>query len=291
MDWYTCSKTFIKVIQEKSFAKAATKLFTNQSVVSKRVNWLESQLDTLLLTRTTRRLDLTEAGENYYNHILPLIEEWDKIKENTKQTSKIATGTLRVAIPLIAGNHDITLMVARFIKKYPQMKVTMLLRNIFSNLLETKIDVSIGGEQKAQMGVNQLPLSDGYFRRLYASPDYLDEYGEPKSLDDLKDHTCLTNSVQEDEWSFQEDSIAISGSFKSNSSDMLITAAVAGMGIIYTPEYFVKSQLEDNRLKPILTDYHSLQLPIYAYIPSGQYIPMKTQLFIDFLKEELKNIH
>ncbi|WP_019217768.1 LysR family transcriptional regulator [Legionella tunisiensis] len=88
MDWYTCSKTFINVVDCKSFSQASRTMYTTHSSISKRIAWLENQLDTQLLIRSTRRLELTEAGEKYYNKIVHLIDEWEETKKRLAEQQK-----------------------------------------------------------------------------------------------------------------------------------------------------------------------------------------------------------
>lgn len=288
MDWFTCSKTFIKVVDETSFAQAARKLYTTQSAVSKRIAWLESMLDTQLLARTTRRLDLTEAGEKYYNHVLPLIDEWEDIRRDVATTSKLAMGELRVAIPLIAGNHYISQLIPKFLKQYPEVKLVFHLRSRLHRLLENQIDVYISNDDFGAKGANASQKITGPCRRLYASPSYLAEFGEPKSLKALEQHNCLVHTAQKDKhWHFQKKSIPVDGNFRSNSADSLIKAALSGVGIVFVPETFVHEEVEKQQLQVILPQYFSDNLIFYASYPDHKFIPMKTKVFIQFLKEEL----
>lgn len=288
MDWYTCSKTFIKVVDEKGFAPAARKLYTTQSSISKRIAWLENMLDTQLLTRTTRRLDLTEAGEKYYNHVLPLIDEWEELKQDVATSTKLTTGELKIAVPTIAGNHYISQLIPNFLKQYPDIKLVMLLTSKTTNLIEDQIDIYISSEDLGKSAANTSQRITGPCRKLYASPDYLAENGEPKSLKALQKHNCLVHTAHLDNcWKFKNRRVPVYGNFRSNNADMLIKAAVSGLGIIFVPESFVQEELQHNELQELMPQYHSDNIYIYASYPAHNYTPKKTQVFIEFLKNQL----
>lgn len=288
MDWYTCSKTFIKVVDEKGFAAASRKLYTTQSSISKRIAWLENMLDNQLLTRSTRRLDLTEAGQKYYNQVLPLIDEWDELKRDMSSDAKLTKGNLTVAIPTIGGNHFISQLIPKFLKKYPEIKLTMRLTNRAVSLIEEKIDLYISPEDLGNHASNSSEQLNGPCRKLYASPDYLATHGEPTLIEELENHNCLVHTASIDNmWKFQDAQVAVNGGFRSNNTDMLIKAAVAGLGIIFVVEPFVTAEIQNNQLKVLLPQYASANLTLYASYPAHKYLPQKTQVFIDFLKKEL----
>jgi DNA-binding transcriptional LysR family regulator len=292
MDWYTCSNTFITVVDEKSFAQAARTLYTTQSAISKRIAWLEDRLDAQLLTRTTRRLDLTEVGEKYYNHVLPLLDEWKEIINSINTINKMTVGELRVAVPTIAGNQYLSQLVPKFLSLYPDIKLILLLTNKNTNLLENQIDVYISSQSLGNSTKNISQKIIGPPRKLYASPAYIEKFGEPKSLSALLEHNCLVHTAHTDNhWHFKNESIQVDGNYKSNSADSLIKAAVSSVGIIFVPETFVKDELEKKKLQVIMPQYHSDNIDIYASFPAHKYVPMKAQVFIQFLTNELYTPH
>ena len=292
MDWYTCCKTFIKVVECKSFTQAAKELHTNISSISKRISWLENQLDTKLLIRTTRRQELSSAGEHFYNRIIGIINEWDITKREILDSSNKPVGHLRVATPT-AGNYYVEDIALNFIKKYPGISVDASTGWNIIKLVEQKIDVYIGHiNVQAEKKCQTTTLYESG-RKMFASPQYLKKKGVPKSLADIQEHNCLFSSKKDSNhcWTFGDESVFIKGNFTSNNSHSLINAAIADHGVICVPEKYITKHLESKLLKPVLPQYQTEKIPLHISYPSDDYIPVKTKLFVGFLIKQWKLIN
>ncbi|WP_083852246.1 substrate binding domain-containing protein [Legionella tunisiensis] len=207
-------------------------------------------------------------------------------------TTKVATGTLRIATPVIAGNYYISEYIDLFLELHPTIKVNFHLGSKITNLIENKIDIYISNRNiNIEDKFKNLNLMESS-RKLYASPKYLEKYGTPKTLDELKQHNCLINSNQDKNfWVFENDIIRVEGNLSANNSDTLLKAALTGLGIIFTPESYVEEALNENKLKPILPQYKSNKIEVFVCYLSHKYIPMKIQAFINFLEKQWKKTH
>lgn len=289
MDWYTCSDTFVTVVNKKSFAEASRTLYTTQSSISKRIAWLEDRLGAQLLIRSTRKLQLTEEGETYYQQIIPLLNEWKALKDNISTLTKGITGEIRIAVPSNAASYYVSNTLPAFLERYPDIKFTLLLMREGHQLIENQIDVFISPQrtlvENATIAYQALA---GPRRHLYASPAYLAQHGEPKNLEDLQTHNCLLHTSHiHSGWKFQDQTLHVQGNFKSNYNEALIKAAVGGMGIIFVPDTFVIDEVQSNSLQLVLPGAQSENMTIYAYYPKRSYTPSKTRVLLDFLLEAL----
>jgi len=257
-------------------------------MISKYIAQLEESLGVALLNRTTRKISLTEAGEVYYHRSKQLLDDFSELDESTSQLGRNVKGTLRVSASIDFGGLYMVPAIEAYQQLYPEVKIMMTLHNSQVNLTEGSIDLSILVTDSLDLGVVARKIAE---TRLctYASPAYIEHYGEPLTIEKLKDHHCLynTDTPHKDYWIFKvgEEDVKIKTTwrFASNNGRALCQAAALGMGITQAPELSVATYLARGELVEILRDYRIPSLNIYATYLQRRFMPAKLTTFVDFL--------
>ncbi|MGZ5052228.1 MAG: LysR family transcriptional regulator [Methylobacter sp.] len=281
-------QVFCRIVELGSFAAVAREMNLSAMMISKYMAQLESSLGVALLNRTTRQLSMTEAGKIYYHRSKQLLEDFSALEEYTSQLGFQVKGTLKISAPIDFGGIYMVPAIDAYQRAYPDVKVLMTLHNNRVNLSEGKFDLSILVTDTLDPGVVARKIAQ---TRLctYASPGYLAEHGEPKSLDELGAHRCLhyTDTPHRDFWVFndngEEVKLKANWHFASNNGRALCQAAALGMGITQAPELSVMNFLDEGKLIEILPKYRISPLKIYATYLQRRFLPTKLATFVDFL--------
>ena len=287
MDWLESVRTYVRVVEQGSFHSAASSLNITTSALSKRINWLENQLNIQLMRRTTRSLSLTEAGENFYQKARYQLIEWQSLIDETRTIDSSPYGKLIIGATVAVGAKILMPYLDCFLAKYPNMKVKLITTSP-GQIPELQLDVFISRkvEQINTLSHKALPLSNDQ-QRFYASPVYLEKYGTPTNIDDLKQHNLLVWGEHEEKRLTLSNgqTLVMDGNFSTSNPETLFESVKRGMGIVLTPENLAKESAEKGEIIPILPDIHGEGLSLYAYYPYLQQTHTRTQLFIDFLKQ------
>src|SRR5690606_34954557 len=267
MDRITSMRVFVRAALDGSLSAAARHLGMSPAMATKHVNALEARLGVKLFHRTTRRLSLTEAGSNYLEacqRILPEIEEAEA--EAASQRIK-ATGLLRMNVPLSFGTRFIAPLIPAFSHLHPEVRVELGLSDTHVDLIEGSWDLAIRIGRLADSPLQTRQLGDSCMK-VCAAPDYLDQRGLPRTVNDLAQHNCLSYTLSamqsSSHWAFGVEGelrVAVSGDLLANNGDALLTAAVAGQGIIYQPHFIVGTALKQGQLVVKLGGIHVLYPP------------------------------
>ncbi|QDF75038.1 MULTISPECIES: LysR family transcriptional regulator [Shewanella] len=289
MDRIDTMKAFTAVVQEGSFTKAADRLGLSSQLVSKYVSQLEEHLKVRLLNRTTRRVNVTEAGRAYFERcqqVLIDIEEMDNALTNLSET---ASGLLKVSAPMSFGIHHLPSALVKFQQQHPDVKLDITLTDKKVDLLEDGVDVALR--------IGQLSNSSLIAKKLTpiklvvcASPAYLAERGEPKTSADLVHHNYLHFSYSDLGAAFGRfgehfSALKIPSDFACNNGDMLVEAAIAGRGIVVQPTFLVSKAFRRGQLKAILTDYAPEPFGLYAVYVHRKFLASKVRCFVDALSQ------
>ncbi|MGO3797950.1 MAG: LysR family transcriptional regulator [Vibrio casei] len=294
MDWMESVRTYIKVVDEGSFNQAARKLNTTSSAVSKRIHFLEQRIGVQLLKRTTRSLSQTEAGALFYQRGKAQLEQWQSLVDETRSVNQAPTGMLRVGATLALGSKFFMRYVDDFLRQYPQIKV-QLITTMPGQLPELSFDIYIGREIENldTLSFRAAPLVD-YQSGFYASPIYLKEHGEPKTVDDLALHNMLIwgekveREVRLSTLGERSKKVRFTGNFSTTNPEALFHSATRGMGIILSNQVMLQEEIQRGELVRVLPDVTSEHTRVYAYYPKLDYEHTRTQLFVDYLKQRLK---
>jgi len=284
-------RSFVAVIESGSFVRAAEQMDASTAAISRRIAALEQALGSQLINRTTRRLDITEAGRRFYEDVLNIIELLGEAEERVRAGREAATGLMRVAAPLSFGIERIAPVLPAFMRRHPDLKVQLLLEDRYTDLHGEAIDVAvrIGGSLRDS---SLIATRIGPISRIFcAAPDYLAGNGEPTTPEEVKQHCCLHYSLLSlrDEWGFlfkdPGETVDIKSSLSANNAEVLKRCAIEGMGITLLPRFVVEDALSDGRLRQVMASYTPTPSALYAVRPSRRFVPARVRLFIDFLRE------
>ena len=285
-------EAFFSVVEANGFGAAARRLDTTPASVSRRVKSLEQRLGVRLLQRTTRKLSMTEAGERYYREGRRLLHELDDLEQALADSALELRGELRIIAPMSFGQRRVAPLVARFAARHGQLRVSLILDDRETDLIDEAADLAIRIGYPADSSLIARAIAP-VPRHACASPGYLERRGRPESPEDLLHHDCLHYNLipEREEWTFLgeegEQTLAIKGSFCSNNGDVLAEAAMQGLGITLLPNFIVEEGLADGRLVKVLEEYERAPLTLYALYPSRRHLPVKTRSFLEYLQEEL----
>jgi DNA-binding transcriptional LysR family regulator len=283
-------RAIVAVIDNGGFAKAARRLRISRSIVSRRIAHLEADLGTLLLNRTTRGINPTEAGLEFKARGERILKELSEARDAVARQQGEIVGRLRVALPLAFGIRYITPLLAKLSTDNPRLEIDAAYSDRRVDLLNERFDAAV------RLGA--LKDSTLVSRRIapirivvVASPAYLARHRAPVAPGNLSEHECLiyTGRPERSPWLFQVGrrriSILPEGRFHADNGEGLLQAAEAGLGIAALPSYLTADGIEAGRLVPLLTAFPILQEGFYVVRPSGAYVPAKVRALIDLLVE------
>lgn len=289
MDQLTALNVFKRVVEFQSFSAAARDIGLSNAAVSKNVSELEKHLGVRLLTRTTRRVSVTEAGERYYQRCVRILDDLDEAGVEAAGLTSKPSGTLKVVAPLSLGLAHLSPALSHYLKQFPDVALELDLNMSISDLTNKDFDVAIraGGTLSDSSLISRTLAPMNLV--LCAAPDYLAEHGTPTSPEDLAAHNCVLNSQYSAarEWVFTQNgkqkSVAVTGRFKANGSIAMTDVLVQGVGIGLMPQFLINDELSAGRLIPLFEDWATNPLSIFATYHHRQYVPAKVRSFIDFL--------
>ena len=284
-------ETFAAVIEKGSFTGAADALGISKSVVSKQVSMLEKNLGVQLLQRTTRRLHLTEAGEVFASFSQRIMLEAREAEQSVLPLQHEPKGRLRISAPESLAMSLLPDVLLRFQKRFPELELDVHVSGRLVDLVEEGIDVAlrVGALEDSSL-IARLIMRCGF--HACASPDYLENHGTPDHPGELQKHNCLiyTQGRQSDSWPFRRANgntihIKVEGNLRSDTGNLLMSAALNGNGIFIGPTYMVAGAIEDGTLTTVLGDYAPAASGLYAVYPYSKLVSTKVRAFIDFLVE------
>ncbi|ELQ6264681.1 LysR family transcriptional regulator [Cronobacter malonaticus] len=284
---------FVAVVESGSFSRAAEQLNLANSAVSRAVKKLEMKLGVSLLNRTTRQLSLTEEGERYFRRIQQVLQEMAAAETELMESRQTPRGLLRIdaATPVIL--HLLMPMIKPFRERYPDVTLSLVSSETFINLIERKVDVAIRAGTLTDSSLRARPLFTSY-RKIVAAPDYLERYGVPATICDLKDHVCLgfTEPVSLNTWPVAcEDGqlLEITPGMTSNSGETLKQLCLTGNGIACLSDFMIDKEIEQGELVELLAEYRlPVEMPFSAVYYSDRAVSTRIRTFIDFLSEWIK---
>ncbi len=279
---------FVEVVKAKGFRSAAEVLGIPNSTLSRRIGELEKSIGLRLLHRTTRRIELTEAGKIYFERCKRIVDEARLAHEQLGELLAQPSGVLRASFPVDFAVTYLAPLVAEFAKLYPSITFDFDLAPRRVNLVSEPYDVAIrmGESESSQLIARMLTTLTPH---LYASPGYLQQRDAPTKPAELAQHECF-NILRAGDWTLHAGkktaTVPVSGRFTLNSVGMLRRLATLDMGIILQPEEIVADELASGKLRRIMPEWHGTPQPVYA-MTETRLLPAKTQRFIEFLSERL----
>jgi DNA-binding transcriptional LysR family regulator len=281
---------FVTVAKSASFSEAARELGFSPSAVSKRIARLEARLGVSLLSRTTRKVQLTEAGEEYFERCsggLSTIAEADEV---IARSGEMPQGMLRVRVPQAFGRLHIAPHIPAFLAKHQQISVDLRFGRLTGDQMEERIDVVIASSDPPNINLAVKKLAP-FTRVTCAAPSYLARAGKPASVRDLSNHNCLMftgSDSLENEWVLRGrgtiQRVRVAGRYRTNDAEAMHSAVLSGLGIAHLPTFLVGPDLSSGRLVPIFRDVNNSQsASMNVYFPPAKSSLPKIRVFVDFL--------
>ncbi len=281
-------KTFVAVVEERSFTGAASRLGVAKSVCSRRISELETDLSTQLVNRTTRSVVPTQAGLRYYQNCLDILDKLKAANQLAKNETSHVAGRLKLSLPMDYCQIVLLPKLENFAKTYPEVQLMLELSDAYVDLVSGGFDAAVRVGMLGDSGLYARKI--GQTRSICcASPAYLAKHGTPKSVDDLPDHQCLrySNLSSGSEWVFYKDGTEIrkrvQGRFSANNGIYHKSLALSGHGIVVLPDFIAQDAVETGDLIPILTDYDPIISGIHVVYPEKKNMRAVLRAFIEHL--------
>lgn len=291
MENLTDIAVFVAVVKAASFTHAAEDLGLSRAVVSKYITRLEKQLGVRLINRTTRRLNLTEAGEHFFRQSESALRQMENAVADIHALQKTPKGVLRISAPISFGVIHLAPLIPTLRQNYPDLKIDLTLYDQQIDVVESGIDVTIR--------IADMPDSALIARRiapcrytLCAAPDYFAKNGYPNTPEDLQYHSCLVfqHWSTPQQWHFQNKekqfvNVCVGNEISCNNSLALREMLLAGAGITVAPTFLIGNEIANGRLECVMNNYSIKPLTIYAVYPHRQYLAAKVHAFLELLRK------
>lgn len=287
---------FLEVAKEKSFTKAAATLGTSQPTLSHTIRKLEARLGVRLLTRTTRSVATTEAGERLLQSLAPRFEEIEADLAALVAFREKPSGTVRLTLSDHALQTTVWPKLAQVLADYPDIRVELYSDNGMRNIVEDRFDAGVRLGESVDKDMIAVRIGPDWRLRAVASPDYFVTHDIPATPQDLVRHVCI-NMRQATLggfylWEFEKDGrelrVRVDGQLSFNSSIAQIDAAFHGYGIAYVPEDIVEEHLATGRLQAVLDDWSQPFTGYHLYYPSRRQMSPAMTVIVDALRHRNK---
>ncbi len=297
MDRWTELELFVQVAETGSLSRAAEALDLSNAAASRHLQALEDRLGARLVERNTRRLYLTDTGQEFFSRAKTVLADLKDAEDAVNAATLNPTGTLRITASLSFAMHHVAPLLREYTQRYPNVSVHVEAANRYLDIIDNNIDVAIRTrefEPDSNITIRRL----GQTRRiLAAAPRYLAKHGRPKTLEDLAQHKLLiyTHANNPNELRFTRDgqttTLSVKGLLESNDGQILRAAALDGMGILVQPTYILYDDMVAGRLVPVLDDWDLPRLTVNLAYPSRKHLSAKVRTFIDFMAEHFAKMN
>ncbi|MEO7400991.1 MAG: LysR substrate-binding domain-containing protein [Polaromonas sp.] len=289
MDTLDLIRTFREVATRGGFSRAARTLDASRANVSKHVAELETRLGVRLLNRSTRTVSLTDAGSLLLERSTPLLEMMALTRDELQHRGQEPSGRLRMTAPQGIGSIELPALLADFMKRYPEVYISLDLSNHLLDMVEEGLDLAlrVGFTPNDNLIVRKLRRIDLV---VCATPAYWQQRGVPGHPDDLATHDVLTLSLAglRPEWRFKVNgkphSVALRSRMDASDPVPLLHLALHGMGVVRLPRGLVKSHLDSGALQTVLDDYHPDDLWLYAAYTQRRHNSAALKALLAFLE-------
>ncbi|CAG0906046.1 unnamed protein product [Cyprideis torosa] len=292
MDRFHAVKAFTLVVETGSFTGAARKLGVSPPAISKLIAQLEDSLGVRLLERTTRKVNPTAAGDAYYERCRRIINELEDAEQMLHEQAQEPSGVLRVNGPVSFGSRYLGKVAADYYRLNPKIEIVLSLTDRYIDPVTSGSDLLIRVTTATDPSVvsHRLAESRGL---LCASPGYLAEHGEPKTMADLRDHMVIRypdNTSSSSRWSMcteSNETVIVKGPICADNGDVVLDVAKQDLGICFLPSFIVRDSLIDGSLVQVLKN--ACAPPVFeirAVYPSERHLPTKTRHFVEFLQKQ-----
>jgi DNA-binding transcriptional LysR family regulator len=291
MDYLRSMRSFVSVAQSRSFAMAAERLGVTPSLISKQVAELERRLGVKLLLRTTRKVEITDIGQRYYDSCIQILDDVEGAEDAARALQKNPSGSVTLRAPHSLAVLYLPALISQFSKEYRDVQVTIIVDEYPAQSITAierghDLALHLGPVLPGSLSVRELAAVEWH---PYASRAYLEQHGTPARPSDLAQHNCLVHleMASDQRWKFESSegliSVKVNGSFASNSSLMLRDAVAAGTGLAMLPSFCFSKAVSVESLIRLLPGYKSPNRNLSVVYTRDRRIPRRVRIFIDFM--------
>jgi DNA-binding transcriptional LysR family regulator len=285
-------QAFVAVGREKSFTKAAAKLGVSQSALSQTIRQLEERLGVRLLTRTTRSVSPTEAGERLLQTVAPRFEEIDAELRAVRELRGKPAGTIRITATEYATDTVLLPKLAKLLREYPDIHVEIIVDYGLRDIVAERYDAGVRSGEQVARDMIAVRISPDVRMAVVGTPSYFKTRSEPKKPQDLMGHNCINLRLPTHgnvyAWEFEKGSrelkARVEGQLTFNGTAQLLNAALAGFGLAYVPEGMVQEHIAKGRLKRVLADWCPPYSGYHLFYPSRRQSSAAFALLVDALR-------
>lgn len=289
--------TFIAVVDAGGFRDAARATGASASGLSDAMRRLEGRLGIRLLNRTTRSVTPTEAGRQLYDRLRPALGEVSLAVDAVNNLRDRPVGTLRLNVPANVARTVLAPIIIPFLKAYPEIRMEVTAEDSFVDMVGGGYDAGIRYDERLEQDMIALPIGPRTQRILIAgSPAYFAEHGRPEHPRDLIAHKCVRGRFAGGRlasWEFEKDGEVVlvnpDGPLISqpgSASDLLVQTAVGGLGLVGIFEDWMRAELDEGALEPVLVDWCPRFSGPFLYYAGRRYLPAPLRVFVDFVKQQ-----
>lgn len=292
MDRFQAMQIFVRVVDANSFTRAAEHLGVPRSTITTTIQKLERLLQVRLLNRTTRRISLTPDGAAYYSRCLQILADIEEAEASFRDVTRGPKGRLRVDVPPSIGRLILLPALCDFHTRYPDIELAIGMSDRPVDMVQEAVDcvVRVGALQDSSLVAKRI----GTFESVTcAAPEYLERYGVPKTIDDVRKHRVVhyfsSRTGRNIDWSFMVDGqtseIAMKGPVAVNDAEAYVTCGLKGFGLIQPAYYMVQPHLESGDLIEILSEYTPASMPISLVYLHRRHLAPQVRVFVDWISE------
>jgi DNA-binding transcriptional LysR family regulator len=283
---------FLAVGRERSFTKAAAKLGVSQSALSHTIRELEARMGVRLLTRTTRSVSPTEAGERLLQTVGPRFEEIDAELAAISELREKPAGTIRLTATEYAADAILLPKLSKLLREYPDIKVEIIIDYGLTDIVAQRYDAGVRSGEQVAKDMIAVRIAPDMRMAVVGAPSYFRKQSEPEKPQDLIGHNCINLRLPthgslyawEFEKSGRELKVRVEGQLTFNATAQMLHAALAGLGLAYVPEGLVQAQIAKGRLKRVLTDWCPPFTGYHLFYPSRRQSSAAFALLVDALR-------
>jgi DNA-binding transcriptional LysR family regulator len=293
VDRLDAMSVLLAAVEAGSLSKASKSLRLPLATVSRKVSELETHLNTTLLIRSAKGLDLTPAGRSYVSAAKSILEQLNEAERAASGEYTEPRGDLVVTAPIMFGRLNVLPVVTRFLEAFPDVSVGLVMTDRIAHFLEDQVDVALRIGPLADSSLIATRL--GTVRHVVcASPDYLATHGAPVTPDDLANHRVISfQSISVlSSWVFESGGAEITASFRSrlsvNTIDAAIDAALSGAGLVRAVSYQIADHVRAGRLALVLHEFEPRVRPVHLVYDGQSRLPLKLRAFVDFVVPRMR---
>ncbi len=263
MDKFQAMQAFVRVVEAGNFTKAADSMALPKPTVTRLIQTLETELQTKLLHRTTRRVSVTPDGAAYYDRATRLLGELDELESSMSHAKANPKGRLRVDVPASLGLAVIIPALPDFHARYPGIQLDLGVSDRTVDLIGENIDCVVRGGELSDQSLVARRIGEAY-SLMCATPAYLARHGVPRHPTDLEDGHVL---------------------IRYDDANAYVAAGLAGLGVIHALTFLVQGQISSGALQPLLAEWCCEPTPIYVVYPPNRHLSAKLRVFVDWIAE------